>query len=66
MLVDFHLSVTNGSYQARTWTARFTDEDANHYAISPPLVCKVWVGVHEDGCLEDSLNWKQFSVYFGI
>ena len=33
--VAFHLSETNGSYWSRTWTARVTDEYANHYAISP-------------------------------
>ena len=38
MLVEFHLSETNRPYRARTWTARMTDRDANHYAIShPPL-----------------------------
>ena len=36
ILLAYHLSETNGSYQARTWTARLTDRDANHYAISPP------------------------------
>ena len=38
MLVDLHLSVTNGSSQAQAWTTRFTDGDANHYAISPPEI----------------------------
>ena len=38
MLVDLHISVTNGSSQAQAWTAHFTDRDANHYAISlPPM-----------------------------
>ena len=37
MLADVYLSVTNGSSQARAWTAHVTDEDANHYAISPSL-----------------------------
>ena len=30
------LSETNGSCRAQTWTDRFTDKDANHYAIPPP------------------------------
>ena len=34
MLIESHLSETNGSYRARTWTARLTDRDTNHYAIS--------------------------------
>ena len=36
MLVDLHLSVTNGSSQAQAWAAHFTDGNTNHYAI-PPL-----------------------------
>ena len=36
MLVDLHLSVTNGLSQARAWTTRFADGDANHYTISLP------------------------------
>ena len=35
-LITFHLSETSGFCQARTWTTRLTDRDANHYAISPP------------------------------
>ena len=36
MLVDLHLSRTNGLSQARAWTTSFTDRDANHYVISLP------------------------------
>ena len=47
MLVEFHLSETNGSSQSRTWTARVTDGDPKHYAISPsPLV----IGQLQDDC----------------
>ena len=38
MLIEFHLFETYNPYQARTWTARMTDRDANHYAISPPPI----------------------------
>ena len=34
-LIEFHLPEI---YRARTWTPCLTDEDANHYAIFPPLV----------------------------
>ena len=36
MLVGLNLPVTNGLSLARVWTARFTNGNANHYAISPP------------------------------
>ena len=36
ILVEFHLSETDESCWARTWMARLTDREANHYAISPP------------------------------
>ena len=36
MLVEFHLSKTNRSYQAQTWITHMTDGDANSHAISPP------------------------------
>ena len=36
MLIDFHLSETNGLCRAQTWAPRLTD--ANYYAISPPLI----------------------------
>ena len=31
------LSDTSGSYWAQTWMISLTDEDANNYALSPPL-----------------------------
>ena len=37
LLVDLHLSETNGPCRAWTWTAHVTDREANHYAISLPL-----------------------------
>ena len=37
MLVEFHLSETNGLCRARTWTAHMADRDANNYDISPSL-----------------------------
>ena len=36
MLVDLHLSDTNGLSRARAWIARFTDRDVNRYAIPLP------------------------------
>ena len=36
MPTEFHLSETNGSCRARTWTACLTDREVNHYAIFPP------------------------------
>ena len=39
MLIEFHLSETNGSYRDRTWAGHLTDTDANHYAISHPCLC---------------------------
>ena len=36
ILIKFHLSETNGSCQARTWTAYLTDGDTNYYANFPP------------------------------
>ena len=45
-VVESHLSVTNGSIRARTWTARLTDRDANDYTTSPPpwddIKWKLW------------------------
>ena len=37
ILIAFHLPETSGSYWSRTWTVRLTDEDANDYAIFPPV-----------------------------
>ena len=36
MLVEFHLSETDVSCWAQTWTARLTDGKANHKAIPLP------------------------------
>ena len=33
ILVECHLSETNGLYQARTWMAHMTDRDANRYHL---------------------------------
>ena len=44
MLVDLHLSVTNGWSRAQAWTAHFTDGDDNHYAISPSPGWEIRVG----------------------
>ena len=41
ILIAYHPSETSGSCLSRTWTARLTDKDANHYTISPPLVILV-------------------------
>ena len=66
MLVDLHLSETNGSSWARTWTARLTDVDAKYYAISLPLVS---VGVSSliiykiVGCSECGKVWLRNSNY---
>ena len=35
-MIEFHLSNTSGSRQARTRIARLVDRDANDCAISPP------------------------------
>ena len=48
MLVKFHLSETNGLCQARTWTTRLTDGDADHYAIS--------LGPQEDAGIDRKTN----------
>ena len=40
ILVELHLSETNGSCRARTLRARLIGRDANHYAISPARDCK--------------------------
>ena len=37
MLIEFHLSGTNGLGRIQTCNTRLTDRDANHYAIFPPL-----------------------------
>ena len=37
-VIEFHLSVTSASNQARTRITRLEDRDANDCAISPPLM----------------------------
>ena len=47
MLLELHLSETNGSSGTQTWTTRLTDGDAKHYAVSPPSLCMYRIDVFE-------------------
>ena len=42
-VIEFHLSNTSGSRQARTRIAHLVNRDANNCAISPPLY--IWFNV---------------------
>ena len=54
---EFHLSETNGSYRARTWTTRITDRDVNHYVIFlPPCGLTACKSIR---LLDPNLSFKQ-------